>query len=90
VLLAEGKIVNLSLADYKLPSQRDCPPFRTVLLPAADGPGPFGAKAAGEISTPGVAPAIANAIFAACGARVRSMPMTAERVYAALRAMPGS
>jgi CO/xanthine dehydrogenase Mo-binding subunit len=90
VLLEEGKIVNLSLADYKLPSQRDCPPFRTVLLPAADGPGPFGAKAAGEISTPGVAPAIANAIFAACGARVRSIPMTAERVHAALRSIAGS
>jgi CO/xanthine dehydrogenase Mo-binding subunit len=84
VLLDEGKIVNLSLADYKLPAQRDCPPLRTVLLPAPSGPGPFGAKAAGEISTPGVAPAIANAIFAACGVRLRTMPMTAERVFSAL------
>jgi CO/xanthine dehydrogenase Mo-binding subunit len=84
VLLDEGKIVNLSLADYKLPSQRDCPLLRTVLLPAPSGPGPFGAKAAGEISTPGVAPAIANAIFAACGARLRTMPMTAERVFSAI------
>ena len=83
VLLDEGKIVNLSLADYKLPSQRDCPPLRTVLLSAPFGPGPFGAKAAGEISTAGVAPAIANAIFAACGARMSTMPMTGERVYSA-------
>jgi CO/xanthine dehydrogenase Mo-binding subunit len=84
VLLDEGKIVNLSLADYKLPTQRDCPPLRTMLLPAPFGPGPFGAKAAGEISTAGVAPAIANAIFAACGARMSTMPMTGERVYSAL------
>jgi CO/xanthine dehydrogenase Mo-binding subunit len=85
LLLEDGRIVNASLADYKIPSQRDCPPFRTVLLPSADGPGPFGAKAVGEISTPGVAPAIANAVFAACGARVRTMPITAERIFTELQ-----
>ena len=86
LLLEDGRIVNASLADYKLPSQADCPPFRTVLLPSDGGPGPFAAKAVGEISTPGVAPAIANAVYAACGARVRTMPITAERVFAELHA----
>jgi CO/xanthine dehydrogenase Mo-binding subunit len=38
----------------------------------------------GELTTAGVAPAIANAIFAACGGRVTQIPLTAERVFAAL------
>ena len=63
----------------------DTPPFRTVLLhDPTDGPGPLGAKAAGELTNTSVAPAVANAV-AACGARVTHMPLTAERVLAALR-----
>jgi CO/xanthine dehydrogenase Mo-binding subunit len=80
----DGRIINLSLADYKLPSQPDVPPLRTVLLPPDGGPGPFGARMAGEMSTAGVAPALANAVADACGARINRMPITAERVYEAL------
>lgn len=82
--LEGGKIVNLSLGEYKLPTQADIPPLRTVLLETPGGPGPFGAKMAGELSTSGVAPAIANAVADACRARVTELPVTAERVYKAL------
>ncbi len=41
--------------------QRDMPPFRVINLEPDDGPGPYGARAAGEFNTAGVAPAIANA-----------------------------
>ncbi len=84
--LDDGRITTLSLSEYKLPTQKDVPPLRTILLETPGGPGPFGAKMAGELSTAPVAPAIANAVAAACGARVTQMPITSERVYDALNA----
>ena len=86
LLVEDGRIVNLSLADYKLPSMRDIPPFRAVLLDDEAGPGPFGGKSAGELNTGGVGPAIANAVAAACGARLAELPITAERVLSLLNA----
>jgi CO/xanthine dehydrogenase Mo-binding subunit len=62
----------------------DVPPLRFINIENISGPGPFGAKMAGEINTAAVAPAIANAIMDACGARVTALPLTAERVLAAL------
>ena len=85
----DGKITTLSLGEYKLPTEADAPPLRTILVPTEIGPGPFGAKAAGEITNSGVAPAIANAIRDAVGVRVKAMPISAERVYEALRAAHG-
>jgi len=78
-----GKVVALSLGEYKLPTSMDMPPLRTVLLHTPLGPGPFGAKAVGEVTNSGVAPAIANAVHDAIGARVTELPITAERVRAA-------
>jgi CO/xanthine dehydrogenase Mo-binding subunit len=79
-----GKVGAVNLGEYKLPTVLDAPPFRTILVPTSVGPGPFGAKMAGEASQSGVAPAIANAVAAASGARVTSLPVTAERVRRAL------
>jgi CO/xanthine dehydrogenase Mo-binding subunit len=76
-----GRCPTLNLADYKLPSIADLPPLRTILLEPIDAGGPFGAKMAGELSNSPLAPAIANAIARAVGARVTAMPITAERVY---------
>ena len=59
LIVESGRIVNLSFADYKLPTMRDVPPFRVRLIEAATGPGPFGARAAGELNLSGVGPAIA-------------------------------
>jgi CO/xanthine dehydrogenase Mo-binding subunit len=79
-----GRPGAINLADYKLPSIADLPPLRTVLLEQTIAGGPFGAKMAGELSNASLAPAIANAIARATGARVQQMPITAERVYTAL------
>jgi CO/xanthine dehydrogenase Mo-binding subunit len=79
----DGQVTTLTLGDYKLPCIADLPPFRTVLLPAQEGPGPLGAKSVGELTNTTVAPAIANAI-AAAGARVTDLPLSAERVLEAL------
>jgi CO/xanthine dehydrogenase Mo-binding subunit len=81
----DGQITTLTLGDYKVPCAMDTPPFRTVLLRDPTGPGPLGAKAAGELTNTSVAPAVANAV-AAAGARVMHMPLTAERVLGALDA----
>jgi CO/xanthine dehydrogenase Mo-binding subunit len=80
-----GKLTALSLADYKLPCMRDVPPLRTILVEAPSLSGPFGAKMAGELSNTGVAPALANAVAAATGARLDAFPITSERIYAALQ-----
>jgi CO/xanthine dehydrogenase Mo-binding subunit len=82
----DGRVTTLNFGEYKLPTQMDIPKLRTVLMPTALGPGPFGAKAAGELTNNAVAPAVANAVEDAIGVRIRSMPVTAERVFAALEA----
>jgi CO/xanthine dehydrogenase Mo-binding subunit len=84
----DGRVETLSLGDYKLPTEQDVPPLKTVLVTGGHGPGPFGSKAIGESALGGVAPAIANAIFDAVGARVTSLPLNSEKVRAAGMAMP--
>jgi len=86
LVVEEGRIQNLNLGDYKLPTQMDMPPCRVVFIHTPGGPGPYGARAAGEVNVAAVAPAIANAVADACGARIDTLPITAERVYAALNA----
>ena len=76
----DGQVTSANLGDYKLPTTRDVPPLRVVLLTDSKGPGPFGAKSVGELSGPAVGPAVANAIAAASGARVQELPITAEKV----------
>lgn len=79
-----GKVTALSLGEYKLPASVDVPPFRAVAVDAAPGHGPSGAKMAGELTNVGVAPAIANAVYHAVGVRLFTVPLTAERIFAAL------
>jgi CO/xanthine dehydrogenase Mo-binding subunit len=79
-----GKVTNPSLADYKLPTIRDIPPLRTILIDAPGYNGPFGAKMAGELSNTTVAAALANALANATGVRLHELPMTPERIYNAL------
>jgi isoquinoline 1-oxidoreductase len=68
---ADGKILNANFADYKLPRFRDTPILETVLLDRKD----LTSAGAGETPIIGIAPAVGNAIFTACGVRLRSMPM---------------
>jgi CO/xanthine dehydrogenase Mo-binding subunit len=87
---ADGRLLTPNLNDYKLPTQMDVPPLRTLLVRTDVGPGPFGAKAAGEITNSGVAAAVANAVYDAVGVRVDETPITPEKVLKALatRAQP--
>jgi CO/xanthine dehydrogenase Mo-binding subunit len=63
----------------------DVPAIQTILIESGDGVGPFGAKGVGEPSVNSVAPAIANAVYDAVGVRVRELPITAEKIFMALR-----
>ncbi len=80
-----GVVTNPSLADFKIPAMGDVPPLQVVELRTRTGPGAFGAKMAGELTNAVVAPALANAIADATGVRIRELPISAERVYRALR-----
>jgi nicotinate dehydrogenase subunit B len=69
-----GAILNASLSAYRVPRFRDVPPIEVVLLDRKDVP----SAGAGETPMIAVAPAIANAIFAASGRRIRSLPLVPE------------
>ncbi|MBO0706438.1 MAG: molybdopterin-dependent oxidoreductase, partial [Candidatus Dormibacteraeota bacterium] len=79
----DGRVLTPSLGEYKLPTQMDMPPYRLVHVQSV-GPGPFGAKMAGELSNCAVAPAVANAIADAVGVRLTDLPITAEAVLRGL------
>ena len=83
--LDDGRVTTTNLGDYKIPTIADAPPLRLILVTDAPGPGPFGAKSAGELANPAVGAAIANAIDAAVGVRVMSLPITAEKIRSLLR-----
>ena len=81
----EGRISTLSLGDYKIPTIKDIPQLETVLLEPAPGPAPYEGKGIGETSNVPVAAAIANAVHDAVGVRIQDLPITAEKVLAALK-----
>jgi putative selenate reductase molybdopterin-binding subunit len=83
---ATGRMQFRSFRDYTIAAATDVPEIVTILVPTHEPTGPFGAKAIAEIPINGPAPAIANAVFNATGARIRELPLTPERVLAALRA----
>lgn len=85
LVLEEGRVTNSSLGEYKIPTIWDIPPLTTVNLDS-QGPGPYGAKAIGETPSVPVAAAIANAVADAIGAPITELPVTAERVLAAVDA----
>jgi CO/xanthine dehydrogenase Mo-binding subunit len=75
IVFANGRILNPHFAEYRLPRFKDTPEIEVVLVDRKDLP-PAGA---GETGIIGLAPAVGNAIFAATGTRLRSMPMAPNR-----------
>lgn len=82
----DGRQLNPGLLGYKLVTSADAPRIVSEFLDdPVDQGGPHGGKAVGEPTVVGTTAAIGNAIAAATGRRVRALPMTAERVWAALQ-----
>jgi len=74
-----------NLLDYRIATSVDTPEIVAMIVEEPDPRGPYGAKEAGEGPLHPAIPAIANAIRHACGARLRTLPFTPERVLAAIR-----
>ena len=81
-----AKVLNLTLADYRIPTARDIPTIETTMVETINPYGPYGAKGAGEPPIIPAAPAIANAIYDAIGVRMDEFPITPERVLQAIHA----
>ena len=84
VLDAHGGMRNDRLTNYIIPTAADAPEMVTVLVEIPFAQGPFGAKGIGEIPMDGPAAAVAQAIEAATGVVLDRLPMTPERVLAAM------
>jgi CO/xanthine dehydrogenase Mo-binding subunit len=84
LLVRDGRVLNPDFLDYRLFTAADMPPIETIIIETDDPGGPFGAKGVGEMGGTPTAAAIANAIYDAVGLRLTELPMTPERVLAAL------
>jgi xanthine dehydrogenase YagR molybdenum-binding subunit len=75
-----GRIMNPSLAEYHLPVHLDVPEIDVMWTDIPDPHAPVGARGIGELGITGTSAAIANAIYNACGKRVRELPITLDKL----------
>ncbi len=80
----EGLMLTANMLDYRVPTIQDSPPIEVGIVESNDPHGPFGAKEAGEGSLAAFLPALTNAIADAIGVRFNDLPVTPDRVFAAL------
>ena len=80
-----GYFVNNDLAGYHVPSHADIPAIEAVFLDKVDDKAnPLKIKGVGELGISGAGAALANAVYNACGVRVRNYPITVDKVLAGL------
>ncbi|MFH1113746.1 MAG: molybdopterin cofactor-binding domain-containing protein [Pseudomonadota bacterium] len=84
-VITHGKVLSDGFDKYRIPSTLDLPDHEAILVELGDPTGPFGAKSCGESGLFLQAPAIANAVYDAVGVRIRDLPITPERILAALK-----
>ncbi len=81
----KGLLFGPSLLDYRIPTSMDTPDLQAMIVESNDPNGPYGAKEAGEGPLHAAIPAIANALYDACGIRIRELPFYPQRVLKLLR-----
>lgn len=87
----DGRLLNPNFTDYKIPTTMDTPRETVPIIVEVPQPdGPFGARGVGEHTMIPAAPMVANAVEDALGLRIKSMPITAEKVALALAAVEGA
>lgn len=79
-----------NLHDYLMPTIGDMPEFENIIVEVPDALGPYGAKGLGEHVLIPTAPSILNAIRDATGAVVSNLPVTPDKVLAAINAVKGA
>lgn len=77
---AKGRMQNSSFMQYKIPTRLDVGTIRVDFESSYEKTGPFGAKSIGEVVINTPAPAIAAAVADATGVRIRTLPITAEKI----------
>lgn len=85
IRIEDGRPLTTTFGDYKIPTMSDIPEIKRVILESGDGVGPYGSKSIGESPHVPVAAAIANAIDDAVGVRITTLPISAEKIYQALK-----
>ena len=75
-----GRVTNATFGDYLIPVNADAPDIDVVFVGEPDPLTPLGAKGVGEIGLVGIAAAIANGVHHATGRRIRSIPITLDRL----------
>lgn len=81
----KGKILNPTFGEYRIPTSLDMPNVNTIIVESNEPNGPWGAKEVGEGAIMPTIPAILNAVYDATGVRINELPITAERLYAAIK-----
>jgi CO/xanthine dehydrogenase Mo-binding subunit len=85
ILDQRGRVRNLGALDYRIPTSMNMPhEMHSVLIENEDGPGPYGAKGAGEGGILGIAAAVGAAVHQAVGVQIRELPLTPERIWRAI------
>jgi xanthine dehydrogenase YagR molybdenum-binding subunit len=80
-----GAFVNRDLGEYHIPVNADVPQIEAWFVEEHDGhANPVGAKGIGELGISGAGAAVTNAIYNACGVRVREFPLTLDKILAGL------
>ncbi len=81
---AEGRILNSSLTDYRIPTSADIPEMQVIFIETEDATGPFGARGLGEHGIVAIPAAVANAVADATGLEFFEIPVTPEMVIEGL------
>ncbi len=85
LILKDGEMMNANFRDYKLFTAKDAIKIKAPVVETEDEFGPYGAKGIGEPGCVPTASAVANAIYDAVGVRIKDLPITPEKVLAALQ-----
>ena len=89
ILWHNGTILNPDFLDYGIPTMLDCPRAEIILVEKPHPQGPYGAKGMAEMANAHTAPAIANAVYNACGVRICDLPLKPSKILKELRAKKG-
>ncbi len=88
-IAANGKLITADFLNYKIPTGKDIRKLTTEFAESYEKSGPYGAKSVGEIGIDTPPAAIANAVYNALGVRIKSLPVTPEKILSALKEKNG-
>ena len=87
IILENGRTMNPSFTDYKMLTSADMPKIHPIIVEVPEPLGPFGARGVGEATTIPTAGAVANAVFDATGIRLKTLPLSPEKLLMARNKM---